>query len=144
MYINDLEEYECQNGMDTSWIPMDTDHFYPCNCHKTLASPSGTTIADVVSFYGTQALNFITPRASGCTGWGNDTVHQNMSFIIVWLLVYCMKFLKGLFFILTYPIASNLFYDNAFPVWSTLWSLQYWYKAIRLKEFDILVRYNLQ
>ena len=28
IYINDLEEYECQNGMDTSENIMDTDHFY--------------------------------------------------------------------------------------------------------------------
>ena len=30
MYINDFEEYKCQNGMDTSWIPLDTGHFYLC------------------------------------------------------------------------------------------------------------------
>ena len=30
MYVNDLEEYECQNGMDNSSIPLDIGHFYLC------------------------------------------------------------------------------------------------------------------
>ena len=39
MYINHLEEYECQNGMDTSWIPMDTDHFYLCISVRSNVGP---------------------------------------------------------------------------------------------------------
>ena len=30
VYINEMEEYGCQNGMDTSWIALDIGHFYPC------------------------------------------------------------------------------------------------------------------
>ncbi len=40
LMINDVEEYKCQNGMYTPWIPLDIGHFYLWMGAATRAHPS--------------------------------------------------------------------------------------------------------